>query len=89
MYSDMLKAKDEVISTLTDQLYKSEQGTRELGSRSNSFDQPDVVQSLLPRDSTGSGNLELKELERYKVVLNAESTCVFSWQLHIGFLQTA
>jgi len=70
MFNDMLKAKDEVVASLSNLIFKTEGDTKEEGSRTSSFDQPDVVQSMLARDSTASTNserVELRELERYKV----------------------
>ena len=67
MFIDMLKAKDEILVSLSSQLQSVEDEKQENIPRTNSFDQPDVIQSS--RESTASASSErsdLRELERYK-----------------------
>lgn len=70
MFTDMLKAKDEILVSLTNQLQDVESERQDVMPRTNSFEQPDVIQSLSSRDSSASQSAEkadLRELERYKV----------------------
>ncbi|XP_045159661.2 TBC1 domain family member 2B-like isoform X2 [Mercenaria mercenaria] len=69
MFTDMLKAKDEILVSLSNQLQSAEEEKQEHIQRTSSFDQPDVIQSLSARESTtslSSERADLRELERYK-----------------------